>query len=217
MAANDRCSQCGNVVPHWAGTCPVCSRMEESAKRYQSQSPTPAWEKYLEPRNDPSEERQQSFDSSVKKQRRLPSSPSIGLKEQYEGINRLLCEMYGTPTRISAILRRNGVPEAEIQNLKGNMSRLTILLDKIEQSLFAQLRRTYPNLNTDVLRASFGLGTERCNTPSDVARKLGTTQRDVNHVLENYDRYLHDTENLKQFEASLLQIVSSETWPDQKG
>ena len=219
-----RCGTCGNLLPSWAHSCPVCQNMAKAAKKYHTSNPRPAWQKYpagqsrtaSTDKKTPPNERHVEFSTkpmpraSSKKETKSKSrvtSPSTATSElmtQFEALNRLLEDMYGEPKRVSGILREHRIRGNSIETWRSSERRMKLLFDSIEDMLYSMLTTAFPEFNAQILNKYYGLSMTRQSELGRLSSSFNLRREDVANVLESYVKFLRKRENQATFERGIL-------------
>ena len=174
-----RCTKCGNLIPTWTITCPVCANMAIAAKKFGSKKVKPIWQQQAPPVSFRAPALPPGFKAPQKPQPIPKKVPSLGVKTQLSGINRLLTDIYKKPARFSSILQANGVTPAEIQQFMGSPAKIAKFLTLFLTSMSQTLAQKHGHDAYQVLDTWYGFEHPKLKSPKAIAGHCGLTVAQV--------------------------------------
>ena len=213
MAKTRRCPIHGVTIPPWApGTCPECAKTEDDSHHYAG-SGTSAQPRAL-PRSgcalDP-ESQAREHEASLTGQRPQPTQVDINNRwtnrgrARLDGFNRLLRDVYGTETSISALLSRAGVPQKQLAGWRKDKGWLMMFLDHLEEELVSALDKRPLAGSPHVLVFRYVEG----QSATEIAARLTQDVSEVEAALERVLAYLRSERGKVVFEKAVLMCARS--------
>lgn len=180
---NERCSNCGNIIPAWAAVCPVCENMRKAAQKFKTKAPGPVWKGNALQKTTP----QIPLKPKPAKKSNFTAKPvkkavPLGWKESLFGYNRLLQDIYGEPIRFSTLLKRCGYRSEEIQEFAINPSKLEKYLQLISETISESLFRKDEPKSFLVMDLWYGLRTTRFYSPRAIAADTALSENKVEYL-----------------------------------
>jgi DNA-directed RNA polymerase sigma subunit (sigma70/sigma32) len=128
---------------------------------------------------------------------------NLTLLERVETINEFLDAVFGEPTRLSDLLRRQGIPDDQIRVLTRN--HLEPAVNRIGGAIAAYLLEVLPNNHAVVLSRRFCLEESRIFTLEEIAENLGLSRQRVHQLQQKGVLRLRGTKR----RISIQEVVSN--------
>jgi hypothetical protein len=219
-----RCAQCGNEIPDWSGgVCPVCGRITQGEKRFwrgarkrprprpmQRAAPYPL---PVKPVERPKREKAKLSGSLRRRKASLAKNQlergSRGW-QRLEGFNRLLRDVYGRSVRLSHLLTKHGIPQAQTRRWRQDGLWLVRFLKRLERKLLMVLAEAMPAQDPRVLNLWYGLDGKGNRPIEEIAAELGIITVEVLVAQRVLLRYLQEQAGRAELERAVL-ITARET------
>ena len=213
MAA-DRCAQCGNSIPSWAGSCPICSRIEQDRRRYggrgrlrRTRGPSPhrsgmARSRAL--RRDKRESFVSSQELGTTASGAEQKQASLGYRSRLKGFNRLLKDVYGERIWLGHVLTKHGIAPEQVARWREDVAWLLRFTGRLGQILLAHLVEAVPGHDPHILNHWYGLSTPQARSAEAIALKLGITPSAVNDAHRACLRYLRGKAGRMALEKAVI-------------
>ncbi len=199
MAEVRRCSDCGNEILGWAeGVCYVCGRNKRTyqrrnglithqrPKRYRTLSQGEIKRSRIV---------QWTIREGYKRDRKPVTKKSIrysistsDLEPCREGFHNLIREVFGEGLHFCQLLKDLGYPSEKVDRWRDCEDWMCTFLRRFEKNLCDLMRRTFPDINRNLLTHCYGLASvspEECADPSIAfGKSKEELQREVDRILE---------------------------------
>lgn len=182
MVHPPRCTQCGNLIPAWAVTCPTCANMAIAAKKFGGKKVKPIWRQKAPPIKFKAPALPSGFKTGQATQNAKAGPqkmPNLGVKVQLHGANKLLTDIYKKPARFSSILQAGGITFAEIQLFLASPTKVAKFLKLFLKSMSQSLAQKPGQDAFLVLNTWYGLEHPKLKSPKAIAVHCGITVAQV--------------------------------------
>ena len=203
------CPICGNEVEN-GQVCWVCARADHDQKahggpsrvlkRKHARTHEFVWEKSA----GSTPEVTSPANTRFMGQEREPQRPRPDAWRRLEGFSRLLKDVYGRDLRLSAILAKQGAPQAETRCSKCDESWLLRFVECLERSLVVELARILSKEHACVMTYWYGLAAEKALQPATLAFKLGVPLSRIHAVRRAFVTYLQGQPGQRSLERIVL-------------
>jgi hypothetical protein len=128
-----------------------------------------------------------------------------------EGFNRLLRDAYGRDLRISAILVKHDVSQAQVDCWKSDEPWLLHLVVHLQRCLVTEMARIFSKEHAYVISYWYGLGANKALPPATIAFRLGASPARVHAMQRAFLAYLQTQHGQRLLERVILKAALGNT------